>query len=188
MIDLQVQIDKRQMAAAQGMLRAVPKGWPRVASRALNKVATWARSRVVKGLAAELGLRQSYIRKKHTRLRRATWRHLGAAVRVEGRKRIRLIEFHARQTARGVSYRIGKGGGRKRIAHAFIATMPGGHTGVYVRTGAKRLPIAERFGPSVMQVFEKGMDAGREIVAQSHTRLGMEIDRQVGVLLERAGK
>ena len=188
MIDLQVQIDKRQMRRAQLMLRAIPRGWPKAASRALNKVGTWARSRIVKGLAAELGLRQSFLRKKHVGLRRATWRNLGAVVRTKGRKRIPLIEFQARETARGVSYRIGRGSGRKRIVEAFIATMPGGHTGVYVRKTRRRLPIVEPFGPSVTHVFEQAMDTGRQIVVESGSRLGMEIDRQVQVLLEKAAR
>ena len=67
-------------------------------------------------------------------------------------KRIPLFDFGARQTKRGVSYNLG---GRKTLAGAFIATMPTGHEGVFMRKGANRLPIQERFGPSLGHVFAK---------------------------------
>lgn len=76
-----------------------------------------------------------------------------------------LIKYGARQTSRGVTVQVLNG--RKLIPGAFIATMPSGHTGVYVRdanakhkkvkraghTSWHALPIRELFGPSVPDMF-----------------------------------
>jgi hypothetical protein len=39
------------------------------------------------------------------------------------------------------------------IAGSFLAQMPSGHRGVFIRRTAKRLPIEELTGPSVPQMF-----------------------------------
>lgn len=128
--------------------------------RALNKVADQV---VVTGSremrAAGYNLKISTI-KKGLRIARASPGALKATVIASGRP-IPLVQFGARQTSKGVTVNVLKG--RKLIAGAFIATMPSGHKGVYVReattvhkkmrSGSKAswhaLPIRELFGPSV---------------------------------------
>lgn len=71
-----------------------------------------------------------------------------------------LINYGARQGKGGVSVQVKTG--RKVLRHAFIATMPNGHRGVFERTGNQHkkvvrngktvrsgLPIKELFGPSI---------------------------------------
>jgi hypothetical protein len=80
--------------------------------------------------------------------------------------RIPLIDFAARGPepsrgrGRGVSYRLP--GGRSRDPHAFIATMPSGHRGVFKRTGKERNPIIQSHGPSLVNVFRNKLDFGAE--------------------------
>jgi hypothetical protein len=84
---------------------------------------------------------------------------LTAKITAKGRP-LSLVKYGARQTARGVSVSVLNG--RKVIAGAFIATMPNGHRGVYVRMGKAHkkvskngrtqwsgLPIKELYGPSI---------------------------------------
>lgn len=128
--------------------------------RALNKTAEQvkvAASREVR--AAGYGLKASVI-KDAIRIRRASQGNLKAVVVASGRP-IPLINFSARETGKGVTVNVQQG--RKLIAGAFIATMPSGHRGVFVREkGSKhrkvnkggkvswhQLPIRELFGPSV---------------------------------------
>jgi len=79
-------------------------------------------------------------------------------------RRLPLVEFKARGPepsrgrGRGVSYRLPSGQGRD--PHAFIATMPSGHRGVFKRRGTSRLSIHELFGPSLVKVFEKFLPIG----------------------------
>lgn len=65
---------------------------------------------------------------------------------------IPLIEFGARQTSQGV--RAAKPWGRSQVFKStFIATMPGGHRGVFRRVGKRRLPIVEMMGSSIHGSF-----------------------------------
>lgn len=77
---------------------------------------------------------------------------------------IPLINYGAKQSGSGVSVDILNG--RKVIPGAFIATMPSGHTGVFIRVGKVHkkvikndramwsgLPIKQLFGPSIPDAF-----------------------------------
>ena len=101
--------------------------------------------------------------KKQLVIRKASSGELQAYLKAQG-KPIPLINYGARQTASGVSVNVK--GSRKMIKGAFIATMPTGHKGVYVRVGAghKRvmkngkvvwtgLPIKQLFGPGIPKAF-----------------------------------
>jgi len=141
-------------------LLSAAREMPDAMVRALNKMADQvkvASAREVR--AAGYNIKVGEI-KKGIRVRRATKSEMRAAVVATG-KPVPLIQYSARQTAKGVSVSVLKG--RKVIAGAFIATMPSGHRGVYVREpGAKHkkvgqgtkaawhaLPIRELYGPSI---------------------------------------
>lgn len=126
---------------------------------ALNKVAAQVKTAASRAMRdAGYNLKVSDIKKAMT-VYRATAGSLTAKVVSSGRP-VPLIKYGARQTGKGVSVDVLHG--RKLIAGAFIATMPSGHTGVYVRMGNRHkrvmkagkpawsaLPIKELFGPSV---------------------------------------
>jgi hypothetical protein len=97
--------------------------------------------------------------KRSLTINRASSGNLNAKV-IESGRPIPLIKYDARQVSSGVSIDVLNG--RKDIANAFIATMPSGHKGVFIRVGkthekvTKRarvtwngLSIKELFGPSV---------------------------------------
>lgn len=55
---------------------------------------------------------------------------------------VRLADYPARQTKRGVSVEVNRGK-RTLLRSAFMATMRSGHRGVFIRRGPRRLPIRE---------------------------------------------
>ena len=144
------------------------KAVPAAANSALNKTATQTRTQVVRDLKGEMGkatgLSTSGFRKAIT-LKKSTRRTLLARLIATG-KPLPLISFGARQGARGVH--AAAWGKRKLYRHTFIATMPGGHKGVFSRvgnrrkmqkgryTGQRRQPIQEKWGPSIPGVFLEG--------------------------------
>jgi hypothetical protein len=70
-----------------------------------------------------------------------------------GSNRIPLIEFSAKDTKKsGVRFKIRKAGGSAKLRHAFIATMPSGHTGVFQRVPGTR-KIREVVGIDVPMMF-----------------------------------
>ena len=189
--DIEIKVDRRQIRQVQKLLAAVPRGWPKVASRAINRTATRARTRVVRAISGEIKIRQADVRKQIT-IKRASYSRLEAHLLILG-DRIPLMKFGARQTRRGVTYQIGKSAGRKLIEHAFITTMPSGHRGVFLRGHGQgpsglvqRLPIFERLGPSVPGVYDGAANLARRHMADTQTDLHDELNTQVKVLLEGA--
>jgi hypothetical protein len=81
-------------------------------------------------------------RAKGSRIEDMEW-----AIDVSG-EAVRVTDYPHRQTKRGVSVEINRGK-RSLIQGGFVATMPTGHTGVFVRQGRARLPINEQFASRV---------------------------------------
>jgi len=143
--------------------------------RALNKLADQVKTAGSKEIrAAGYNMKAAAIKRQIT-IRRASLATPVVLIRCSGRP-IPLIQFSARQISAGVSVSVKNG--RKVIPGAFIATMPTGHKGVYVRVGDQHrrtvrngkpewsgLPIKELFGPGVSDAF------GNEVVQQALLRL-----------------
>lgn len=210
MIGINVRLDPRQVDDLRATLAGVGENVQRVLSRAINKVAVSARTQIIRRVAAEITVRPRELRDKNIRLRKADYRSLAARIWITGR-RIPLLSFAARPTARGVSYAIRKGR-RQVLAHAFIASMGSGHRGVMIRSGPARLsrrlktgrgrgrgmvtgmtrprlPISERFGPSVPQVVQDIAEFAAGVLERRiGQQLEFEVGRQVDVILASHGR
>lgn len=160
----------------------------KVIKRALDKTAVWARTRVIDFVQEDLALNRTSIRKA-IRIRKAHYDvgRLVARLVMSG-KRIPLIKFGARQLKKGVSYRIGREGGRGFAPHLFLATVwnktksgdYSGHQGVFGRKGKDRLPIVQRKGPSIGHVVVNAVEKIR-LKYDVQTRLEQEVFRQIHV-------
>lgn len=143
--------------ALLNLLKVLPKEViPIATARALNKTATSAKSGAVKTMAQQIGIAQKEVR-PFVRLQKANRLCLDTVLFVAKDRRLPLIKIdpRAQQNRTGITYR-GSGSARRSISHAFIATMPSGHRGIYARKpGAGRLPIRELFGPSLYYVFKQ---------------------------------
>ena len=156
--------------AASGLqgLRRLRRQAPRAVARALNRAAGSARTAMTRAVAPDMGLPQKVVRPAITVVK-ATPQRLASRVEARG-ARIPLITFRARgpepSRGRGRGVRARMPGGAGHYPHAFIATMPSGHRGVFQRVGRSRLAIRELKGPSVVHVFRKhlavGIARGRE--------------------------
>ena len=175
-------VDQRQLNRIGRTLEGIPNALPRVVSRSINAAAVQVRSGAVKRLSREMGVKQKQLRPR-VRLLRASRRKWRARVFFDHRG-IPAIRLDARQLAAGgVSY--GASGARQRHPRAFIATMPrSGHEGVFERVGCSRLPIFEHETDSPARVAERTglLD---DLAAEGSRRLATELDRQMGVLLDR---
>ncbi len=108
------------------------------AVRALNKMARWLRTQVSRHTAEDLNIKVGLVRKTLT-LIRANRGSVNAGVGMSKRHGvINAINLGAaRQNARGVRV------ARRQYDHAFLATMPNGHRGIFRRSSETRLPIKE---------------------------------------------
>lgn len=198
---IEIQVDERQMQHLRDLLTEIPRGLQKVLARAINRTVQRAKTRAIRGLAKGANVKQKWIRRA-VRTYRASWEHLQGRVQIRSR-RIPLIEFGARQTARGVTVRLpgwaeqifaGKAAGpgavagrrgRSLLEHAFIALMPRGHRGVFMRQTKKRLPIVELFGPTPNAIAEAVPGLMADLVTDARKHLAREVDVQLDLLLQR---
>ena len=138
--------------------------------RGLNRVAKAAKTLAVREIAKNMGIKSKRIN-QDMKVLPALARKLEAKVRVKG-IRIPLIEFKARENARGVTAM--SRGKRKLFPDAFISRMKSGHIGVFKRFNQRRLPIAELRGASIPVVF------GRKTIQSALSKLVFErLDREI---------
>lgn len=151
----------------------------RAATRALNDTARQANRAAARMIAKESGAKVSRVR-KFMSFHPARADRLVAEIDVSGRP-VPLVEFQARQTAKGVTARAW--GVRRLYPGTFLATMATGHTGVFrrQRRGGRRVgrfPIEELHGPSFPAIF--GGDRVRsEFQTTVSQRLPVNLQRQI---------
>ncbi|MES2909872.1 MAG: phage tail protein [Pseudomonadota bacterium] len=123
--------------------------------RAVNRTLEQAKTRMSRSIRAEFNISTSKVNQS-LRIERAKYH--GGIYTVTGMlesptkrgRSINLINFEARKTARGVSVKVMRKGGRKEIRGAFIANK--GRT-VFKREGKGRLPIVALQTIDVAQMF-----------------------------------
>lgn len=118
---------------------------PSAMARAMNRTGTTVRTGAVRTIAKRMGLKAGDVRKGVTFIK-ASRTNLRVIIRASGRP-LPLYAFQARQTKRGVSARAY--GQRRTYPGTFIARMPNGKIGVFVRKRSSRLPIKQLFGPGL---------------------------------------
>jgi len=184
MLQVTVKLDEKSIAEAQHILRAIPRAWPRVARRAINRVVDSAATDLKRKTSEQIALKKGEIAKGISK-RKASFANLTGSIATTA-YRPGIIKFPGtKQKRAGVSYRISRDEGRKILEHGFLATMPSGHRGAFLRRGPGRLPIGEAHGPSIWQVIVNttGLLAGAQ--QRAGDKLGKNINDQIGVELRR---
>ena len=160
--------------------------------RALNRAAKSVQVQAAREIReAGYNLKASRIKKALT-VRQANANVLQAGIRAIGRP-ISLYEYGARSTSKGVSVNVKEG--RKLIKHAFIATMPTGHTGVFMRKpgviqGKRGKMIQARalghelFGPAIPSMFVSEI-VTRAMTSKLSEQFPKELDHELGRLRAR---
>jgi len=125
-------------------------------ARALNRTFEQAKTKMSQEIRAEFVLPASTVNAS-LRISRAGFKagQLGltawlTSISRPGKRSLNLAHFQARQTAKGVTFKIKRNGPRQLIPGAFM--INGGKT-VMIRTGKKRLPIEARQTIDVAQMF-----------------------------------
>ena len=179
MPSIRVEFDEREIRALAKVDPAIRRALRKAGATALRDMRSEASKRIRqrKRLKASAVNKALVMAKPEGRPEEGTW-----ALRVRGTP-IPLSAYPHRQTRAGVSVEINRGK-RTLIKSAFIATMASGHRGIYVRRGARRLPIDERFGSRpVDALLHKGEseavgERGARSMVSAFTRLlAMELEK-----------
>lgn len=166
---LDFKVDTKQV---DQFLRLAPKKTSIAVLRSIKRGGQAAKTEAARTVSKDMGLPVSVVRKMLS-FKPPNAETLTAIIRASLR-RIPLIKFGAKQAKAGVSYKAK--GGRKKIKSAFISTMPTGHVGVFKRAGKGRLPIGERYGPSVGHVMSEHRE---KIAGHGWTVAEKEFQRQL---------
>ena len=170
--------------ALANVLSEVPRKLPKQVEMVINNTAKGQVKTIAKKISTEIAITQTNVKKyiRQEKKAMANEDEISANVFVRGRKRFPLKYFKARQTKKGVSYKIKKGkGNTKRINSAFGPNIGKLGNHVYMRgspgsdpKGQPRTPIRKLWGPSVLAVYLKN-----GMLEQSEIEIAMEMEKQV---------
>lgn len=157
MARISVKVDEAQLARIQRDLGSASRAVKTVMRRAVNKVAVGARAQIVRRVAVDIAVKQSELRARNIKLRRASYSVPEAVISVTG-KRLSLLKLGSRQLKMGVKYRISRKGGWQKIPQAF-------------QQDSKGRPIQMKSGHKGVFIRRKGQTGGR--IARALSRLGL---------------
>lgn len=180
MLAIHIKVDERSFKEAAHILRAVPRAVPRVFRRAIGRTVDMAATDLKRRVGAQITAKKGDIAKGISKKKSTFYGSIGAKPFRPG-----LIAFSAKQTKHGVSYRISRAAGRKRIERGFIATMPSGHRGVFARGRETRLPIREARGPSIWKIITGTAGLLKACTDVAGDRMGKLINDQIAVEFKR---
>ncbi|MDT8901838.1 phage tail protein [Anaeroselena agilis] len=183
-----IEFTSDQIARAERLLGNIKGALPAVQARAINRSLGSARAEAVRAVRAEYTVSAEAVRKTIATKNATPSMPLGIIIATG--TPIAMSKFDVSPTRpdpkakRSVTVRVKKGSGRKTVKSAFLARMGSGHVGVFKRAGKKRLPIEQRFGPSVPQML--GSDnVTRQIEQKARETLDARLDHEIGRILER---
>jgi hypothetical protein len=182
-----ISIDARQLDNLSAALAHIKGGADTAIMRAINDSSRHTNTQLIKKIREKVAFKKVSDVKKFTKVKLAKKTALKGAVILNESARISLRYFGARQTKKGVSYRIAKDGKRPMIRGAFQGPKPGvmkasWKGNVFRRVGKARLPIIKLQGPSPWGVTVKAeLDKAQAIESQAH--LYRRLQHHVGFLL-----
>jgi hypothetical protein len=172
---LTIEIPNAALKRLEKAVRDSGRKLPQEVSVAVNATAKKLKTQISKDVRTELAAPAKAVNSKIANTR-ATRSNPSAVVSLSKSKRIPLKEFRANQTKKGVSYKVSKTQGRKRIESGFIVAAYGGN--VYQRRTKARPVGARKYGPSPWGVFVKrGMTPAAVKFAQKE--LNKQLERRI---------
>lgn len=186
-----IRADENQIARAELLLKTVPNGVSRAIVAAVNRAAQGARTDAVRKVRERYYIRAGTV-SDEIKITKATMENQVAVIRASGSpiplSKFRIIPSRppTKRRKKPVIARVVRGEGGP-IKGAFVAQMKSGHIGVFHRAGKARLPIIERYGPSVPQML------GHESVVayveeRAQERLAERLEHEINRLLRGVGK
>lgn len=181
-----IEIEPGSLAEVRALMTAYRNSSRKAIQRSINFGAKQGQKTGVDEMAKKANLTKKTIR-EHTKVYPTSISALSAKVVLKGEP-ISLIEYKARQTAKGVSFRIWKGQPLERYRHAFIWTLiKERYTGVFEpNVDSPRFngfgPYRRKSGPGVPTIYEKTPGLAGKVEQIAAEKMMGELKRQVGLI------
>jgi len=188
-----VSINPADLREIERAMKGIKNGYATVVSGAINKTLIGVKTDTKSEIRKDVTVKSSAIART-IKLARASKIRISGALKSTGGF-VPLINYSARQTKKGVTVQITKGGPRKLWPGAFITTI-GTHKGVFSRKkppyktrasnklpwkrfGKKyRLPLEEQFGPRIPGIFAKDKVI-EPVLKKAGDRIKKELNRRL---------
>lgn len=191
---IEIEINAKQLRELRKAVGRAKRNFSKELAGAINAVSKKTKLQIGRDIRATVALKKDQAEKPLSIRGTATAENLTATVTLKKTKRLGLRHFGARQDQRGVSYKISKTGGRKRVNAAFQGPRPGvvkisWKGNVFKRVGKNRLPIMQLKGVSAYGVYAKNELSGPqvnvikdELKKQMERRIKLNILRAEGLV------
>lgn len=185
-----IEIDKGQLESLRQAAEQAKKKLPKELAAAINAVSKKTKLQMGRDIRATVALKKDESEKPLSIRASATAQNLQAIVSLKKTKRLGLRHFGARQDKRGVTFKIGKQGGRQRVNGAFQGPKPGvmkasWRGNVFRRVGKERTPIVQLKGVSAFGAYVKNNLQGPQVKA-INAELTKQIERRIKLNVLRA--
>jgi hypothetical protein len=189
-----IQINAKQLKALQKAVGRAKKNFSKELAGAINAVSKKTKLQIGRDIRATVAMKKDEAEKPLSIRGTATAENLSATVTLRKTKRLGLRHFGAKQNKTGVSYKISKTGGRKRVDGAFQGPKPGvikmsWRGNAFKRVGTARLPIIKLQGVSEFGAYAKNELSGpqvkvieAELTKQMERRIKLNILRAEGLV------
>ena len=187
---ISIEIDAKQLKALQKAVERSGKKFAKELAGAINAVSKKTKLQIGRDIRATVAMPKAEAEKPLSIRGTATEQNLSATVTLKKTKRLGLRHFGARQDKRGVSYKIDKQCGRKRVQGAFQGPKPGVQKmswkgNAFKRVGASRLPIVMLKGVSAYGAYAKNELSGPQVEA-INAELTKQMERRIKLNILRA--
>lgn len=187
---LSVEINKDQLERLATATARAGKKMKKELAGAINQVSKKTKLQMGRDIRNTVNLKKDEAEKPLSIRTNASEGSLFAVVQLKKTPRLGLRHFGGKQDKRGVSYKIGKKGGRSRVDGAFAGPQPGvvkmsWKGNAFKRTGKTRLPIVQIKGVSAYGAYVKNkLSAPQLVVVQEE--LIKQIERRINLNILRA--
>lgn len=185
-----IEIDAGQLQRLENAVRRAGKSMAKELAGAINAVSKKTKLQMGREIRSTVAMPKQEAERPLSIRSSATADNLQAIVSLKKTKRLGLRHFGARQDKRGVSYKIDKRGGRKRVGGAFMGPKPGAlrmkwRGNAFKRVGKSRLPIVQLKGVSAYGAYVKNDLTGPQIEA-INAELLKQMERRINLNVLRA--
>lgn len=182
------------LTETQALLDAIYKGGTGVLTRAINRTLTGVRTDVTTEITNAVNLTKSFVQKQTGKVSQRTFSinnastnqlHPSGSIQTRGAN-VPLLQYSNQRkpgaTARSISVMVQKSRGRHRLRHAFVATMPSGHRGIFAPIPGQGRHIKELYSSRVPDVLsnKETFDA---VMSKAQERLDKNLQSQIDWML-----
>ena len=185
-----IEVAKGKLKELLEATKKAGKSFPKELAQAINQVSKKTRLDIGRDIRKTVALKKADSEKPIKVMSTATTGKLSATVRLNKTRRLGLNAFGARQDKSGVSYKISKNGGRKRVSGAFQGPRPGvmkisWRGNAFKRLGKSRLPIVKLRAVSAWGAYAKNDLSGPQVKA-IEAELAKQMERRIKLNILRA--